>query len=111
MTLSQAGGHSSIHQSVANEAPDVWRGYEPGTPGSRTCNRFELLPTLFQFLLFASMVVHDTSPKPFSFRLAAAERRFHLSAFRKHCSTILFWLTLAPFRSLTLLLNVAIESN
>ena len=57
------------------------------------------------------MVVHDTSPKPFSFRLAAAERRFHLSAFRKHCSTILFWLTLAPFRSLTLLLNVAIESN
>ena len=27
------------------------------------------------------MVVHDTSHKPFSFRIAAAERRFHLSAF------------------------------
>ena len=52
-----AGGHSSIHQSVANEATDVWRGYKPRTPGSRTCNRFELLPTLFQSLLFASMVV------------------------------------------------------
>ena len=52
-----AGGHSSIHQSVANEATDVWRGYEPGTPGSRTCDYFELLPTLFQSLLFASMVV------------------------------------------------------
>ena len=33
----QAGGHSSFHQSVANEATDDWRGYAPGTPGSRTC--------------------------------------------------------------------------
>ena len=24
---STAGGHGSIHQSVANEATDVWRGY------------------------------------------------------------------------------------
>ena len=35
--LSHAGGHSSFHQSVANEATDDWRGYAPGTPGSRTC--------------------------------------------------------------------------
>ena len=40
-----AGGHSSFHQSVANEATDDWRGYEPGTPGSRTCFPFQLLPS------------------------------------------------------------------
>ena len=32
-----AGGHGSIHQSVANEATDDWRGYDPGTLESRTC--------------------------------------------------------------------------
>ena len=50
-TVTKAGGHSSIHQSVANEATDVWRGYEPGTPGSRTCDRFELLHTLSTLLV------------------------------------------------------------
>ena len=32
-----AGGHGSIHQSVANEATDDWRGYDSGTLESRTC--------------------------------------------------------------------------
>ena len=39
---------------------------------------------------FVSMVVHDTSPKPFSLRLAAAERRFHLSAFGNIVQQYLF---------------------
>ena len=32
-----AGGQGSIHQSVANEATDDWRGYDSGTLESRTC--------------------------------------------------------------------------
>ena len=42
----EAGGHSSFHQSVANEATDDWRGYEPGTPGSRTCFSFSTVDKL-----------------------------------------------------------------
>ena len=33
---SRAGGHGSIHQSVANEATDVWRGYAVWST-ARTC--------------------------------------------------------------------------
>ena len=36
---STAGGHGSIHQSVANEATDVWRGYAVWST-ARTCYRF-----------------------------------------------------------------------
>ena len=42
----EAGGHSSFHQSVANEATDDRRGYEPGTPGSRTCFSFSTVDKL-----------------------------------------------------------------
>ena len=34
--IKQAGGHGSIHQSVANEATDVWRGYAVWST-ARTC--------------------------------------------------------------------------
>ena len=36
---STAGGHGSIHQSVANEATDVWRGYAVWST-ARTCYSF-----------------------------------------------------------------------
>ena len=36
---STAGGHGSIHQSVANEATDVWRGYAVWST-ARTCYRW-----------------------------------------------------------------------
>ena len=62
--FNKAGGHSSFHQSVANEATDDWRGYEPGTPGSRTCFPFSTVDKLSTLAFFGFMVLHDTSPKP-----------------------------------------------
>ena len=68
----QAGGHSSFHQSVANEATDDWRGYEPGTPGSRTC--FQHIdsngPPCCCFVV--SMVFLMIDPKTFPHRRCAA---------------------------------------
>ena len=71
-TVSQAGGHSSFHQSVANEATDDWRGYEPGTPGSRTCFPFQLLTScpLSLFCFHGSSCYH---PQTFSHRRFAAD--------------------------------------
>ena len=37
------------------------------------------------------MVLHDTSHKPFSFRIAAADRHLSFERFRKHFSTILLY--------------------
>ena len=37
----QAGGHGSIHQSVANEATDVWKGHAVWST-ARTCYQFHL---------------------------------------------------------------------
>ena len=74
--LNEAGGHSSFHQSVANEATDDWRGYEPVTPGSRTCFPFQLL-TSCPLSLFCFMVFHDTPPQTgFLQQPSAALHRF-----------------------------------
>ena len=66
-----AGGHSSFHQSVANEATDDWRGYEPGTPGSRTCSPFSTVDKLSTLAFLVFMVLHDTFPQTYSSPAAA----------------------------------------
>ena len=61
----EAGGHSSFHQSVANEATDDWRGYEPGTPGSRTCFSFSTVDKLSTLVFLVPWSFTILSPKPF----------------------------------------------
>ena len=46
----QAGSHGSIHQSVANKATDVWRGYAVWST-ARTCTRCLYCWFLFLFII------------------------------------------------------------
>ena len=96
-----AGGHSSFHQSVANEATDDWRGYEPGTPGSRTCSPFPTVDKLSNLAFLVFMVLHDTFPQTYS-SPAAVPLIGSSECLRQQCFNNTFQRTLPPCRSITI---------